>query len=81
MASRDDFLPGGSEADRLEQQTPASEDDSPADPAPSEGTGGSEADRLEQAAETADDGEDGFPHGAAEDGSENEDSQDTGDRG
>ncbi|MBG6182574.1 hypothetical protein IWX65_000507 [Arthrobacter sp. CAN_A214] len=66
MASSDDLMPGGSEADRLEQLTPAMPDDSTAGPALSEGTGGSEADRLEQAAEAADDGEDGFPHGAAD---------------
>ncbi|MBG6217563.1 hypothetical protein IWX75_002021 [Arthrobacter sp. CAN_A6] len=66
MASSNDLVPGGSEADRLEQLTPATPDDSAAGPALGEGTGGSEADRLEQAVETADDGEDGFPHGAAD---------------
>ncbi|WP_026549158.1 hypothetical protein [Arthrobacter sp. Br18] len=67
MASNDDFLPGGSDADRLEQQIPAAGDDFPAGPAPADGTGGSEADRLEQATGTADDSEDGFPHGTADD--------------
>jgi hypothetical protein len=60
-------LPGGSEADRMEQRLPAApvagEDIHAADKAIAEAA---EADRLEQARGIAGDDEDDYPHGAAD---------------
>jgi hypothetical protein len=60
-------LPGGSEADRMEQQLPAApvagEDIHAADQAIAEAA---EADRLEQARGITGDDEDDYPHGAAD---------------
>ncbi|MHA7238517.1 hypothetical protein [Arthrobacter sp. TMS1-12-1] len=59
---------GGSEADRLEQDTPLDEGAAPDGVGiAGEGTGGSEADRQEQAADVPLDAEDAFPHGSGDD--------------